>query len=145
MPSAEHPPRRVLIICTGNSCRSQMAEGLVNYELGGLWHAFSAGTRPSAVHPLAIAAMREIGIDISGQASKHVDTFRHEAFDLVVSVCSDAERECPLWPGGRRLHCGFDDPAMASGSDEEIMNAYRRSRDEIRARLLPLLAGAAAC
>lgn len=117
-----------------------MAEGMVNHELGGRWLARSAGTHPSTVHPRAVAALAEIGIDISASRSKHVDEFRDVPFDLVVTVCGNAERDCPVWLGaGRRLHIGFDDPALAAGTDEEIMTVFRRVRDEIRARIIPFL------
>lgn len=132
--------RTVLFLCTGNSCRSQMAEGIVNHELGAAWQASSAGTNPSAVNPRAIAVLEEIGIDISSHRSKHVDSFRRTPFDLVVTVCGNAEAACPVWLGqGRRVHIGFDDPADATGSDEEIMAVYRRVRDEIRLRIVAYL------
>jgi len=132
--------RVVLFLCTGNSCRSQMAEGIVNRELGGEWQAFSAGTNPSTVNPRAIAALKEIGIDISSHTSKHVDSFQSVPLDLVVTVCGNAEQHCPVWLGReRRVHIGFDDPAEASGSDEEIMAVFRRVRDEIGERIVPYL------
>lgn len=132
--------RSVLFLCTGNSCRSQMAEGIVNHDLAGEWRALSAGTRPSAVNPRSIRAMQEIGIDISTHRSKHVDEFRDMPIDLVVTVCGNAEHDCPVWIGtARRVHIGFDDPADATGSDDEIMAVFRRVRDEIRARIVPHL------
>lgn len=126
--------KSVLFLCTGNSCRSQMAEGLVNQFMGDRWEAFSAGTRPSGyVHPLAIRAMEELDIDISDQRSKSVDEFRGEAFDVVVTVCDDAAENCPLWLGsGRVHHMGFPDPADASGNDEERMTVFRQVRDGLR-------------
>ncbi len=131
----------VLFLCTGNSCRSQMAEGLVNHVLGDRFRAFSAGTAPSErVHPLAIRAMDEIGVDISHGYPKTPDVFHHITFDLVVTVCDDAAERCPLWlREGRVEHVGFYDPARAEGSEEERMAVFRRVRDEIRARILPLL------
>lgn len=126
--------KSVLFLCTGNSCRSQMAEGLVNQFMGDRWEAFSAGTRPSGyVHPLAIRAMEELDIDISDQRSKSVDEFRGEAFDVVVTVCDDAAENCPLWLGsGRVHHMGFPDPADASGNDEERMTVFRQVREGLR-------------
>ncbi|MBL0173669.1 MAG: arsenate reductase ArsC [Ignavibacteria bacterium] len=133
--------RSVLFLCTGNSCRSQMAEGIVNHELGEQWTAYSAGTAPSIVHPRAVAAMAEIGIDISSHTSTHVDVFQDVPLDLVITVCGNAELHCPLWLGsGHRVHIGFDDPAEATGAEEEIMAVFRRVRDEIRARIVPYLA-----
>ena len=133
--------RRVLVLCTGNSCRSQMAEGLIRHFLGERWEAYSAGTRPAGyVHPLAVQVMRELGVDISGQRSKSVDEVRDTAFDLVVTVCDEAARECPVWPGGgQQVHVGFPDPAGATGSETERLEVYRRVRDAIRQHLLPLL------
>ncbi len=132
---------RVLFLCTGNSARSQMAEGLVNAFLGERWEAFSAGTQPTGyVHPLAVEAMAEIGVGLAGQASKHVDVYRGEAFDVVITVCDDAAQNCPVWLGkGRRLHVGFPDPAAATGTHEERLEFFRKVRDGIRERLFPLL------
>ena len=125
--------KQVLFLCTGNSCRSQMAEGLANYALGDRWEAYSAGTEPAGyVHPLAVEVMAEIGIDISGQQSKSADRFRDAPLDLVVTVCDDAAENCPVWLGqGRKVHIGFEDPARATGSDEERLAVFRRVRDEI--------------
>ncbi|MFO7741447.1 MAG: arsenate reductase ArsC [Anaerolineae bacterium] len=125
---------KVLLLCTGNSCRSQMADGLVNHFLGDRWEAFSAGTEPSGyVHPLAIEAMAELGIDISGQRSKSVDEFRDVAFDLVITVCDDAAENCPLWLGsGNVHHIGFPDPADTTGSEEERMEVFWKVRDGLR-------------
>ena len=132
--------RTVLILCTGNSCRSQMAEGLVTALLGEWWRALSAGTAPTQVHPLAIAVMQELGIDISGHTSKHLDVYRDLAVDLVITVCSHAEQACPIWLGSApRIHLPFDDPAQAQGSDEDILAVFRRVRDEMRQALPPLL------
>ncbi len=129
--------KRVLFLCTGNSARSQMAEGLVNAFHGDRWEAFSAGTAPSGqVHPLAIHAMAELGVDISGHRSKGVAEFGNTDLDLVVTVCDRANETCPLWLGkGKRLHRGFEDPAAASGSEEERLAAFRQVRDEIRAMI----------
>ena len=133
--------REVLFLCTGNSCRSQMAEGLVNHDLGDQWKAYSAGTQPAGyVHPLAIEVMSELEIDISAQASKAVDQFRDAELDLVVTVCDDAAENCPVWLGrGRRVHVGFEDPARATGGREERLAVFRRVGDELRAQLLGVL------
>jgi arsenate reductase len=123
----------VLILCTGNSARSQMAEGLFRHESGGAWDVFSAGTRPTAVRAEAIAAMQEIGIDIAGQRSKSVDEFAGREFDYVVTVCDHANEICPVFPGKtRRLHWPFEDPVG--------LEDFRRVRDEIRARIQKFLA-----
>ena len=131
--------QKVLFLCTGNSCRSQMAEAIVNARYPG-WRAFSAGTRPAGfVHPMAIQALHEIGIEHTG-LSKSVEQFRDEAFDLVVTVCDDANASCPVWLGkGRRLHEGFRDPARAQGTDEERLAVFRQVRSEMLERIPPLL------
>lgn len=133
--------KRVLVLCTGNSCRSQMAEGLINHFLGETWEAQSAGTRPAGyVHPLAVQVMQELGVDISQQRSKSVDEVRHQTFDLVVTVCDDAAENCPVWLGRERVvHIGFPDPAKATGTEEERLAAFRHVRDAIRQRLLTFL------
>lgn len=133
--------RNVLFLCTGNSCRSQIAEAIVNAQLGEQWHAQSAGTNPAGyVHPLALKALGEIGIDHNGR-SKHVDDLRDQNFDLVVTVCDSAAEECPLWLGsGKRVHLGFPDPAKATGSEAEVMQAFRQVRDDICLRIPKLLA-----
>jgi len=135
--------QRVLFLCTGNSARSQMAEGLVNYFLGERWEAYSAGTHPAGyVHPLAVQAMLESGIDISGQRSKSTDEFLDDRFDLVVTVCDDAAENCPVWlRGGRVVHIGFPDPARATGSHAEQLEVFRRVRDAMRERVLAHLEG----
>jgi arsenate reductase len=125
---------RVLFICTHNSARSQMAEGLVNALGGDRFQAFSGGTTATRVHPAAIQAMAEIGIDISGHRSKSIDEFTGQRFDHVVMVCDNAARDCPFFPGGRDyIHHAFEDPAACTGTEEEILACFRRSRDEIRA------------
>ena len=133
--------RTVLFLCTGNSCRSQMAEGLVNAHFGDTWQAVSAGTEPSGyVHPLAVRAMAERGIDISSGRSKNADEFRSLPLDLVVTVCDDAAENCPLWLcQGRVVHHAFQDPAKAEGSEGERMEVFRRVRDEIEDWLLGFL------
>ncbi|MCA9247101.1 MAG: arsenate reductase ArsC [Planctomycetales bacterium] len=135
--------KRVLILCTGNSCRSQMAEALWQSLGAGNWQADSAGSNPAGyVHPLAIAAMQEIGLDIAANQSKSLDAFRDQTIDLVVTVCDNAREACPVFPGaGESLHWPFDDPAYATGGDEEKMSEFRRVRDEIRAKIAGYLAG----
>jgi arsenate reductase (thioredoxin) len=126
----------VLILCTGNSARSQMAEGLLRHDAGDRFDVSSAGTHPSSVRPEAIAVMREIGIDISGHRSKSVDEFASRNFDYVLTVCDQAKESCPIYPGhGNRLHHSFEDPAAAGGSDENKLTAFRSVRDEIRTYL----------
>ena len=133
--------KRVLFLCTGNSCRSQMAEGLVNHYLGDEWKAYSAGTDPAGyVHPLAVQAMSELDIDIALQRSKSIEEFREADFDTVVTVCDDAAENCPVWLGkGRKIHIGFEDPARATGSYEERLAVFRRIRDEIRQEVFDFL------
>ncbi len=131
---------KVLFLCTENACRSQMAEGLVNHDLAGKVQAFSAGVRPSRVNPRAMQVMAELGIDISRHRSKSVDELAGEQFNLVITVCDRAAAQCPMFPGSAEiLHIGFLDPAQATGTEEEIMAAFRRVRDDLRARLIPLL------
>jgi arsenate reductase len=132
--------RKVLFLCTDNSCRSQMAEAIVNTRLGGTWEAVSAGTRPAGyVHPKALAALAEIGIQHTGR-SKPADEFRGVDFDLVVTVCDSAAEECPVWLGkGKRLHHSFPDPAKAEGTDEAVMNAFRAVRDDMEREIIRLL------
>jgi arsenate reductase len=123
----------VLILCTGNSARSQMAEGLLRHGAGGRLTVESAGTRPSHVRPEAIAAMREVGIDISSHRSKHVDEFSGRAFDFVLTVCDNAREACPIFPAATvKIHHSFDDPAAVEGTEAERLAAFRRVRDEIR-------------
>lgn len=128
---------KVLFLCTGNSCRSQMAEAIVNANTANNWEAFSAGTLPAGyVHPKAIMALNEIGIEANGR-SKHVDEFQQTNFDIVVTVCDSAAEECPIWLGlGEKIHIGFPDPAEATGSEEEILDAFRAVRDDIL-RIIP--------
>jgi len=127
---------RVLILCTGNSARSQMAEGLLRALAGERFEVHSAGTRPSSVRPEAVEAMREVGIDISGQRSKSVDEFAGQEFDHVLTVCDRARESCPVFAGrARRAHWSFDDPAAVEGEWEERLAAFRRVREEIRGRL----------
>jgi len=128
--------RRVLFLCTHNSARSQMAEGLLWHLGGDEYEAFSAGTEATGVRPLAIRALAELGIDISGQESKTLDRYLEEPFAVVITVCDDANEACPIFPGtGQRLHWSFDDPSKATGTADEQLATYRRVRDEIRARI----------
>jgi arsenate reductase len=132
--------KRVLFLCTGNSCRSQMAEAIVNARLGDQWEAVSAGTKPAGyVHPKAIQVLQEIGIPHQGQ-SKLAEEYRSLPLDLVVTVCDSAAEECPVWLGsGKRAHLSFEDPAKATGSEEDVMNAFRKVRDQIAVQLPALL------
>lgn len=136
---ASETKKRVLVLCTGNSCRSQMAEGWVNHLLAGRWEARSAGTAPAArVHPLAVRAMAEAGVDISAGTPEHVGVYLEERWDLVVTVCDSAQETCPAFPRPvPKLHISFFDPAAAEGTDDEKMAVFRRVRDEIRDRLVP--------
>jgi len=125
--------KRVLILCTGNSARSQMAEGLLRHDAGEHFDVESAGTKPSAVRPEAIAVMRELGIDISGHRSKHADEFAGQTFDYVITVCDNAREACPVFFGAsKRLHHSFEDPAAVGGSEEQRLAVFRRVRDELR-------------
>jgi arsenate reductase len=132
---------RILVLCTGNSARSQMAEGLLRHEGGSDYDVFSAGTRPSSVRPEAIAVMREVGIDISGHRSKPVDEFGGQTFDYVITVCDNARDNCPIFPGGAvRLHWSLEDPAAVEGSDAERLAAFRRIREQLHQRVKTFLA-----
>ena len=127
---------RVLILCTANSARSQMAEGLLRHDAGNVYEVFSAGTKPSHVRPEAITVMREVGIDISGHRSKSVDEFAGQDFDYVITVCDNAKESCPIFPAKtKRIHWSIEDPAAVQGSQGEALTAFRRARDELRARL----------
>jgi len=127
---------RVLILCTANSARSQMAEGLLRHDAGNVYEVFSAGTKPSHVRPEAITVMREVGIDISGHRSKSVDEFAGQDFDYVITVCDNAKESCPIFPAKtKRIHWGIEDPAAVQGSQGEALTTFRRVRDELRARL----------
>ena len=132
--------KKVLFLCTGNSCRSQMAEAIINARLGDQWEAVSAGTKPAGyIHPKALRALSEIGIQHEGR-SKRVDEFKGVDFDLVVTVCNSAAEECPVWLGkGKRAHHSFPDPAKAEGTDEEVMNVFRAVRDDIEKETIKLL------
>jgi arsenate reductase len=126
----------ILILCTGNSARSQMAEGLLRHEAGARWEVHSAGTHPTSVRPEAVAVMNELGIDISRQWSKSVDEFAGREFDFVITVCDHANAVCPVFPGNtRRLHWPFEDPAAVTGAAETKLAAFRLVRDQIQARV----------
>jgi arsenate reductase (thioredoxin) len=128
--------KRVLILCTGNSARSQMAEGLLGHDAADRFEVESAGTRPGHVRPEAIAVMKELGIDISGHRSKHVNEFQGQSFDYVLTVCDNAKEHCPVFLGhSKRIHKGFEDPAALHGTGEERLALFRRVRDEIRGYL----------
>ena len=132
---------RVLFLCTGNSCRSQMAEGLLRHLGGERYEAFSAGTKPAArVHPLAVETMAERGIDISAHRPKLLDEFAGQTFDLLITTCDDANEECPCYPGARaRLHWSLPDPAKATGTEEEVSAAFRSVADDLERRIGELL------
>jgi arsenate reductase (thioredoxin) len=127
---------RVLFLCTHNSARSQMAEGLLRHLAGDRFEAMSAGTEATHIRPLAVRAMGEIGVDISAQESKTLNRYLHEPFDYVITVCDDANEACPFFPGAAsRLHWSFEDPSEAEGSEEERLAVFRRVRDGIEARV----------
>jgi arsenate reductase len=135
--------RRVLFLCTHNSARSQMAEGWLRHLAGARFEAASAGTEATRVHPLAIQAMREVGIDLGAHTSKTVDALLDRPWDFVVTVCDAANERCPLFPGRTtRLHWSFEDPSQVAGGEAERLGTFRRVRDEIRARLQDWLATA---
>jgi len=134
--------KKILFLCTGNACRSQMAEGWARALLGDLVEAYSAGVETHGLDPLAVKVMKEAGIDISGQKSKHVDELENIRFDLVITVCDRAAESCPLFPGKTKvIHHGFDDPprlAKSCRTDAEALDCYRRVRDQIRAFMTEL-------
>lgn len=125
----------ILVLCTGNSCRSHLAEGILRRALGAGYEVASAGSKPAGyVHPMAIAVMKEIGIDISNHTSKHADEFLDKGVETVITVCGNADQACPTYPGKvNRHHFPFDDPAHAKGTDDEKLAVFRRVRDEIKA------------
>lgn len=132
--------KKILVLCTGNSARSQMGEGLFRAEGGDRYEVFSAGTRPGIVRPEAIAAMKEIGIDISSHRSKSVDEFAGRTFDYVVTVCDNARDSCPVFPATERIHWSLEDPAAVEGSEAERMGAFRQVRNRIHERVKALFA-----
>ena len=124
--------KKILFICTGNSARSQMAEGLVNYFYNDKFKAFSGGTKPSKVNPYAIIVMGELGIDIANQRSKHFSEFYGTEIDIAMTVCDNAKKVCPVFPGAKKnIHNTFIDPAEAKGTEEEILTIFRNVRDQI--------------
>jgi arsenate reductase len=128
--------KRVLILCTGNSARSQMAEGLLRHDAGECFEVESAGTKPSSVRPEAVTVMHEMGINISGHRSKHVDEFEGQQFDYVITVCDNARESCPVFFGAaERLHHNFEDPAALQGPEGQRLALFRRVRDELRTYL----------
>lgn len=134
------PLKKVLVLCTGNSCRSHLAEALINARLGDRWQASSAGTVPAGyVHPFALRVLSEVGIQHEGR-SKSTDEFRDTPFDVVITVCDDAAENCPIWLGqGRRVHIGFLDPAKATGTEEEVLVVFREVRDAIEEQVVGYL------
>jgi arsenate reductase len=131
---------RVLILCTGNSARSQLAEGLLRSMGGGKVDVFSAGTKPSLVRPEAIAVMAERGIDIAGHTSKHVDEFKGQTFDFVITVCDNARETCPIFTGApRRIHWSLPDPAAVEGSEDQRLEAFREIRETLTVRFSEFL------
>ena len=132
--------KRVLILCTGNSCRSQMGEGWVRHDLGDKVEVYSAGTQPSRVHPFAIAVMAEAGVDISSHRSKSLSEFWGQPFDLLVTVCDSAKEACPMFAGAaKQIHESLPDPAGFTGAEEEVIEKFREVRDLIQERLVPLV------
>jgi arsenate reductase (thioredoxin) len=132
--------KTVLFLCTGNSARSQMAEGLMRALAPGQWTVASAGVLPSQVHPVAVRVMDELGIDISRQTSKSIDRFLGQSFDYIITLCDHAAVACPAFPGeGKRIHWSLEDPASANGTTEERLAVFRRARDEIKRRIEKLL------
>jgi len=127
------PKKRVLFVCTHNSARSQLAEGLMNALHGDRYEAFSAGTEPAKVNPRVVFVLLELGIDISHHRSKHVNEFLSQEFDHVITVCDHARETCPVFPGGKEIiHHSFADPSSIQGKDQEMLAAFRKIRDEIR-------------
>jgi len=128
--------KKILVLCTGNSCRSQMAEGLINHYFKDKYQAFSAGIKPSTVNPYAVKTMAEMGVDISKNISKSIEVFKNETFDIVITVCDNAKESCPAYFGKAvKYHWPFEDPAEAAGSEEEILKAFRNVRDAIFIKL----------
>ena len=132
--------KTVLFLCTHNSCRSQLAEGLLKNLAGDKFDVYSAGVEPTSVHPLAIKVMEEVGSDISGQQSKSVDEFLDKEFDYVITVCDNARQTCPFFPGNHELlHWSLEDPAIALGSEEERLLMFRKVRDQLRDHIQRLI------
>ncbi len=128
--------QKILVLCTGNSCRSQMAEGYLRHLAGDRFEVTSAGLEPSVVNPKAIQVMQEDGVDISGHTSKDVEQFIGQTFDYIITVCDNAKERCPFFPGqAERIHWSFEDPAAAKGTEDEIMAVFRGVRDQIKSRI----------
>ncbi len=124
---------KILFLCTGNSARSQLAEALMRFYRGDRFEVYSAGTQPKGVHPMALEALREIGIDASGQYSKRIDELPVKDFDFIITLCDSAARNCPVFTGsGKKLHYGFTDPAATVGTDEQVLDSFRIVRDEMK-------------
>jgi len=140
MTRSSDPKRKVLFLCTSNSCRSQMAEALVNAELFDSWSAFSAGSKPAkAVHPLALRVLAEQGISHQGWP-KSINEFRKQSFDLIFTVCEDKSEDCPIWLGaGKQIHLAFPDPALATGSEDEKFAVFQKVRDDMQKRIFSIL------
>jgi len=133
--------KKILVLCTGNSCRSQMAEGYLRHLAGNIFDVTSAGLAPSVVNPGAIQVMAEDGIDISSHSSKNVDLFTEQEFDYIITVCDNAKERCPIFPGsGKRIHWSFRDPAEAAGSEQEVLAVFRTVRDQIKEKLTEFVA-----
>ena len=131
---------KLLLLCTGNSCRSQMAEGWVKSELSRFVDVYSAGTEPKEIDNRAISVMAEVGIDISGQSASNVDEYLNKEFDLIITLCDEARESCPLFPSQAEvIHMGFRDPADAIGSEEEVLGVFREVRDQLNRRLITQL------
>ncbi|HEX9974898.1 MAG TPA: arsenate reductase ArsC [bacterium] len=134
--------KKILVLCTGNSCRSQMAEGYFRHLAGDRFEVTSAGLEPSVVNPRAIQVMKEDGVDISSHTSKDVDQFIRQKFDYIITVCDNAKEHCPFFPGqAERIHWSFEDPAAATGAETEILAEFRKVRDQIRERIKKFLRG----
>ena len=128
--------KKVLFLCTGNSCRSQIAEGYLRHKAGNRFDVFSAGLEPGSVNPKAIQVMKESGIDISKHTSKDVKQFSGQKFDYIITVCDNANERCPYFPAeAKRIHWSFEDPAKATGTKEEVLNIFRRVRDQIKTKI----------
>ncbi|MCI0515868.1 arsenate reductase ArsC [candidate division KSB1 bacterium] len=133
-------PQKILVLCTGNSCRSQMAESFLRFLAGDRFEVFSAGLEPGVVNPKAIQVMQEVGVDLSSHTSKNVNQFVGQPFDYVITVCDNAKEHCPYFPGKtQRIHWSFIDPAAAQGTEAEILAVFREVRDQIRARITEFL------
>lgn len=132
--------KKILVLCTGNSCRSQMAEGYLRHLAGDRFEVVSAGLEPSVVNPKAIRVMQEDGVDISSHTSKDVEQFVGQKFDFIITVCDNAKERCPFFPGqAERIHWSFEDPAAAKGTEEEVLAVFRKVRDKIRKRIKEFL------